>query len=81
MSETARAHILKIMENYADVEEWRAKQEDPGDLNHPSRVWDQVPALGQADHRARRDVKSLPITCPSPPLGQVPFKEMPIASA
>ena len=39
MSETARAHILKIMENYADVEEWRAKQEDPGDLNHPSRVW------------------------------------------
>ena len=39
MGETARAHILKIMEHYADVEEWRAKQKDPGDLNHPSRVW------------------------------------------
>jgi hypothetical protein len=39
MGETARAHILKIMEHYADVEEWRAKQKDPADLNHPSRVW------------------------------------------
>src|ERR1700730_4411959 len=39
MSETARAHILKIMTNLADVEEWRAKQKNPGDLNHPSRVW------------------------------------------
>src|SRR5262249_39004036 len=39
MSETARGHILKIMENLADVEEWRAKQKDPADLNHPSRVW------------------------------------------
>ena len=29
---------LKIMERLADVEEWRAKQKDPGDL-HPSRVW------------------------------------------
>jgi len=28
-----------IMERLADVEEWRAKQKDPGDLNHPSRVW------------------------------------------
>jgi hypothetical protein len=39
MGETARAHIFKIMEHYAEVEEWRAKQKDPGDLNHPSRVW------------------------------------------
>jgi hypothetical protein len=39
MGETARAHILKIMEHYAAVEEWRAKQRDPADLNHPSRVW------------------------------------------
>jgi hypothetical protein len=39
MSETARAHILKVMENLAAVEEWRAKQPDPDDLNHPSRVW------------------------------------------
>jgi hypothetical protein len=38
MSETARAHILKVMENLAAVEEWRAKQPDPDDLNHPSRV-------------------------------------------
>jgi hypothetical protein len=36
MGETARAHILKIMEHYAAVEEWRAKQRDPADLNHPS---------------------------------------------
>src|SRR5262245_38376047 len=35
MSETARAHILKIMGNLAAVEEWRAKQKDPDDLNHP----------------------------------------------
>src|SRR5262245_54911433 len=37
MSETARAHILKIMGELDAVEEWRAKQKDPGDLNHPSR--------------------------------------------
>jgi len=39
MGETARAHMLKIMERLADVEEWRAKQKNPSDLNHPSRVW------------------------------------------
>jgi Holliday junction resolvase-like predicted endonuclease len=38
MGETVRAHILRIMEEYADVEEWRARQENPAGLNHPSRV-------------------------------------------
>jgi hypothetical protein len=56
MSETARAHILKIMENYAAVEEWRAKQEDPADLNHPSRVWLKFQRSStQADERTQKE--------------------------
>ena len=39
MKETVRAHILKIMGELDLVEEWRAKQKDPDDLNHPTRVW------------------------------------------
>ena len=47
MGETARAHMLKIMERYAEVEEWRARQKDPGDLNHPSRVWAKFQAASR----------------------------------
>jgi hypothetical protein len=55
MSETARAHILKIMENLAAVEEWRAKQPDPDDLNHPSRVWQKFQRSStQADERTQQ---------------------------
>jgi hypothetical protein len=56
MSETARAHILKIMENLAAVEEWRAKQDDPDDLNHPSRVWLKYQRSStQADERTQKE--------------------------
>jgi hypothetical protein len=56
MSETARAHILKIMENLAAVEEWRAKQGDPDDLNHPSRVWLKFQRSStQADERTQQE--------------------------
>jgi hypothetical protein len=56
MSETARAHILKIMANLAAVEEWRANQKDPGDLNHPSRVWQKYQrSAAQADERKQQE--------------------------
>jgi hypothetical protein len=56
MGETARAHILKIMENLAAVEEWRAKQDDPDDLNHPSRVWLKYQRSStQADERTQKE--------------------------
>ena len=56
MSETSRAHILKIMENLAAVEEWRAKQNDPDDLNHPSRVWQKYQRSStQADERTQKE--------------------------
>jgi predicted transcriptional regulator len=56
MNETARAHILKIMENLAAVEEWRAKQDDPEDLNHPSRVWLKFQRSStQADERTQKE--------------------------
>src|SRR5262249_12425188 len=42
MSETARAHILKVMENLAAVEEWRVNQPDPDDPNQHPRVWQKV---------------------------------------
>jgi hypothetical protein len=55
MGETARAHILKIMENLAVVEEWRAK-DDPDDLNHPSRVWLKYQRSStQADERTQKE--------------------------
>jgi len=61
MSETARAHILKVMENLAAVEEWRVNQPDPDDLNHPSRVWQkfhrsstQADAATQQERAQRR---------------------------
>jgi len=56
MGETSRAHLLKVMENLAAVEEWRAKQKDPGDLNHPSRVWMkyQRSAKAQDEHVAEK---------------------------
>ena len=53
MSETARAHILKVMENFAAVEEWRTNQPDPDDLNHPSRVWQRT-QQERAQRRAER---------------------------
>jgi hypothetical protein len=51
MSETARAHILKVMENLAAVEEWRTNQPDPDDLQ-PSlaRLAEVSPVL----HPSRR---------------------------
>jgi hypothetical protein len=53
MGETARAHLLKIMNNLADIEEWRAKQDNPGDLNHPSRIWPKYQrSLKQTDEPA-----------------------------
>jgi len=53
MGETVRAHTLKIMEHLAEVEEWRAKQKDPNDLNHPSRVWTKYQrSAAQSDERA-----------------------------
>jgi hypothetical protein len=56
MGETARAHILKVMENLAAVEEWRAKQHDPDDLNHPSRVWQKYQRSStQADERTQKE--------------------------
>jgi hypothetical protein len=56
MSETARAHTLKIMGDLAAVEEWRAKQNDPGDLNHPSRVWLKYQrSSAQADDRTQKE--------------------------
>jgi hypothetical protein len=56
MHETARAHILKIMENLAAVEEWRAKQDDRDDLNHPSRVWLKYQRSStQADERTQKE--------------------------
>jgi hypothetical protein len=56
MGETARAHILKVMENLAAVEEWRAKQDDPDDLNHPSRVWQKYQRSStQADERTQKE--------------------------
>jgi hypothetical protein len=56
MSETARAHILKVMENLAAVEEWRTNQPDPDDLNHPSRVWLKFHRSStQADERTQHE--------------------------
>lgn len=58
MGETARAHVLKIMEHLAEVEEWRAKQKDPDDLNHPSRVWLKYQkSSAQADERTQQERK------------------------
>jgi hypothetical protein len=55
MSKTARAHLLKIMEHYHDVEEWRNLQKDPDDLNHPSRVWVKFQRSSkQADAKTKR---------------------------
>ena len=54
MGETARADILKIMERYSEVEEWRARQKNPADLNHPSRVWNKYRhSAQQADERTQ----------------------------
>jgi molecular chaperone GrpE (heat shock protein) len=54
-------HLLKIMERLADVEEWRAKQKDPGDLNHPSRVWVKFQhSIKQADRRAAEKAEKKP---------------------
>jgi chromosome segregation ATPase len=58
MGETVRAHLLKIMERLADVEEWRAKQKDPGDLNHPSRVWTKYQRTSSAAQDARDQEKA-----------------------
>jgi hypothetical protein len=55
MGETARAHILKIMDRLSDVEAWRAKQKDPADLNHPSRVWTKYQrASASEDEKQKR---------------------------
>src|SRR5262249_48773019 len=38
--------------------EWRAKQKDPGDLNHPSRVWTKYQHSAKArDERDAEKVK------------------------
>lgn len=60
MSETARAHMLKIMECYSEVEEWRAKQRDPGDLNHPSRVWAKFQTASRRVDERREEQASKP---------------------
>jgi hypothetical protein len=39
LSETARAHLLKIMTHLADVEAWRSKQPDADEFSNPTTVW------------------------------------------
>jgi hypothetical protein len=69
MSETARAHILKIMDQYSDVEQWRAKQKNAADLNHPTTVWTKYHRFASKAHDEKRkksrrttDVKTLQAT-------------------
>jgi hypothetical protein len=54
MSETARAHILKIMEHFPDVAKWRAKQKNAPDLNHPTTVWTKYSRFASAAHDKRK---------------------------
>jgi hypothetical protein len=54
MSETARAHILKIMDQYPDVEQWRAKQKNAADLNHPTTVWTKYHRFASKAHDEKR---------------------------
>jgi hypothetical protein len=52
MGETARAYLLKIMDNLQDVEVWRLKQDNPDDFNHPTVVWRKYQrSLKQKDER------------------------------
>jgi hypothetical protein len=62
MGETSRAHILKIMEHYADVEEWRAKQKNAADLNHPSRVWTKFQRSSTAQDEKDRAKRNKNVT-------------------
>ena len=39
INETARANLLRIMENLPAVEEWRMLQDNGTELNNPSTVW------------------------------------------
>lgn len=36
---TTRSHAIRIVQNLEAVTDWRAKQEEPEHLNHPTRVW------------------------------------------
>ena len=39
IGKTARAHLLRVINKLGDVEEWRSRQSDPDDFNHPTSVW------------------------------------------
>jgi hypothetical protein len=56
MAETARADLLKIMDKFTAVSEWRAKQDDPSDLNHPSTVWRKY-SKGSSDEADKKTEK------------------------
>jgi hypothetical protein len=36
---TTRSHAIRIVQNLEAVTDWRAKQEEPQRLNHPTTVW------------------------------------------
>jgi uncharacterized protein YdcH (DUF465 family) len=75
MGETTRAHLLKVMEHLPEVEAWRAKQKDPDDLNHPSRVWTAY------DRWAKRQEKSDTDSDEPKPLSKLKQTEQELARA
>lgn len=51
INETPRRCLLNIMEDLQAVERWRAEQEDPDGLNHPTWVWQQFKKKGRHARR------------------------------
>jgi hypothetical protein len=57
IGKNTRACLLRVMDKRADVEEWRSKQEDPDDFNHPASVWQKFSRSSKA--RDAKDKKRL----------------------
>jgi hypothetical protein len=61
IGKTARACLLKVMDNLADVEEWRSRQPDPDDFNHPTSVWQRFSRSSKAqDHKDKKRLDNSP---------------------
>jgi hypothetical protein len=65
--ETPRAHLLKVMDNLPEVEEWRAKQNNPETLNHPTTVWTKYHRATKGNRPPsksplREEIKALKLT-------------------
>jgi hypothetical protein len=57
IGKTTRSCLLNVMDHLEAIEEWRSKQENPDDFNHPTSIWQRYSRSGKAQDQ--KDKKKL----------------------